>query len=116
MREESEPSRIGADIIRDRMIFAAHVLPDIAVLRDKFVGLATKLASLQTAAKCEYERKQCVQARPAAAVPLPKRPASEAAGSSSSAAGQRMRMLKVWNKAKQEAAAQQNADDTVPPT
>ena len=110
MREESESTRVGVDIIQDRMTFAANVLSDIAILRDKFISLANQLSSVQSKAKREYEVERAGHhVRPAAAAPTAKRPASTAAGSSSGSAGggagdstRRVQALKAWNSAKQE--------------
>ena len=79
MREESESTRVGVDIIQDRMTFAANVLSDIAILRDKFISLANQLSSVQSKAKREYEVERAGHhVRPAAAAPTAKRPASTA--------------------------------------
>ena len=41
----------AADIMRDRLTFAAAALPQVAILRDKMVGLATQVLDLKRKAK-----------------------------------------------------------------
>jgi hypothetical protein len=97
LREESDPTLAGVDIICDRMAFAARALPVVAKLRDQFIVLATQLNQAQKNAKQAFERERAAHARPAAAAPPPKRPATTAASGSSPL---RARCLKAWDKAK----------------
>jgi len=45
----------AADIMRDRLTFAAAALPQVAILRDKMVGLATQVLDLKRKAKHAHD-------------------------------------------------------------
>jgi hypothetical protein len=114
MREEAQPSRPGEDIIIDRLQFATRALPKVAVLRDKYISLATELASVRKDAKHEHEKemaRQTAARRPTAAAPPPKRAAS-GASSSSASASRRLRAIKAWNCAKQQQQQKEDPSDT----
>lgn len=112
MREESDPNRGGVDIIQDRMTFAAAALPQIAILRDQFIALAGELSKVQDDAKKAHEREMWAHGRPPADAPAAKRTAgastSDGAGSSAGGSSRRVRALKAWNSAKQEAEQEKN--------
>eukprot|EP00966_Prymnesium_polylepis_P316351 7309797-Prymnesium_polylepis.1 len=98
LSEESASTRTGTDIVTDCLTFAAGALPAFAVLRDKYIGLASKTVAAITDAKREFDREMTQQAcarRPSAAAPPPKRTAA-------AAEGRRMfRVVKSWSGSKQ---------------
>ena len=107
MREESDPSHTGVEIIADRLSFAALALPQIAILRDKFIGLMSQLNDLRLRAKRAHQQEETAARRPSAIEPPAQRAATESAASSASSASapRRFRVLKAWNAGKQQAAA-----------
>ena len=108
VREETQPCKPADDIIIDRLTFGAKVLPKIAYLRDKYIGLAGELGKLRSDVERAYDKEMALQAVRSshnAQPPPPKRgPAAASASSSGPAAPlRRIRYVKAWDKEKQEA-------------
>jgi len=109
LREESDPSLGGVDIITDRLCFAAQVTPVIAKLRDQFIGLTTQLNELERRARQAHER---AHPRPNADEPAPKRAANAASGSMAASTPAAFRVMKGWDSARQMAASTSSDPNT----
>ena len=125
MREESDHTRVGTDIIQDRLSFAAHALPHVALLRDKYISLATQLSTVRKDTQRAYDKEMAAQGasaqgRRGAAPPTAKRAATSGEAQATSADGtggaggsmRRVRTLKAWNASKQE-SRREATDNTV---
>ena len=91
----------GADIIHDRLIFAAITFESIVSLRDKYMGLASRIIDTLSKAKRAFEREQLLTSihKSGGEESAAKRPRAE----KDAEQPRRFRILRKWDAAKQPA-------------
>ena len=90
----------SADIIVDRLTFAAGSLQPLLQMRDKYISLATELSAVLTRAHSAAKRERDTQL-PAATAPAPVAKQARTAGGGAGDGASHVRCLKAWNPTRQ---------------